>query len=172
MSTLTVIQSKIIDQHKLKYVIGSWRVKGYSIVFTNGCFDILHVGHVHYLAEAASKGFFLVVGINSDDSVKRQGKGSNRPVNSQDARAFVVAGLHAVNAVCIFNEDTPLDLIKLVQPDVLVKGGDYDENETNKNSKKYIVGSDVVKASGGQVVTVPLVEGFSTTSILSKINSK
>jgi D-glycero-beta-D-manno-heptose 1-phosphate adenylyltransferase len=172
MSTLLAIQSKILDQNQLQYRIGSWRAKGYSVVFTNGCFDILHTGHIHYLAEAADKGAYLVVGINSDSSVIRQGKGPNRPVNNQDARAFVLAGVHGVAAVCIFYEDTPLELIKTVKPDILVKGGDYDENETNSSSKKYIVGSDLVKSYGGKVETIPFVEGFSTTQTIQKLTGK
>jgi rfaE bifunctional protein nucleotidyltransferase chain/domain len=172
MSTVSVIQSKIVDLTHIKYTAGAWRVRGYPVVFTNGCFDILHLGHARYLAEAASLGSYLIVGVNSDESVKRQGKGPNRPINNQDTRAWMVASLHAVDAVCIFNDDTPIELIKLVQPDVLVKGGDYDVNDTNSSSKKYIVGSDVVKARGGKVITIPTVEGFSTTSLIEKIEKK
>jgi rfaE bifunctional protein nucleotidyltransferase chain/domain len=169
MNTREAIEAKIVDQTKLKYLVNSWKIRGYSVVFTNGCFDILHVGHAHYISEAASLGAFLIVGVNSDDSVKRQGKAENRPINNENSRARIIAGMHGVSAVCIFNDDTPLDLIKLIMPTILVKGGDYDINETKPDSKKYIVGSKEVKATGGKVITVPLVEGYSTTSTINKL---
>jgi D-glycero-beta-D-manno-heptose 1-phosphate adenylyltransferase len=140
-----------------------------NIVFTNGCFDVLHVGHVTYLAKAASMGDFFIIGLNTDQSVKRQGKGDDRPVNMERDRALILAALVFVDAVVLFDADTPLNLIQSIQPDILVKGGDYDPEETNPESKKFIVGSDVVRNKGGKVATVSLVEGYSTTSTLARI---
>jgi rfaE bifunctional protein nucleotidyltransferase chain/domain len=139
-----------------------------KIVFTNGCFDILHKGHVTYLAQAAQEGTRLVIGLNTDASVREQGKGEDRPINDQDARALVIAALGFVDLVLFFEEQTPINLIKELLPDVLVKGADYDPNETDPSSKKYIVGSDLIKANGGKVIAIPLVDGYSTTSILAK----
>jgi rfaE bifunctional protein nucleotidyltransferase chain/domain len=138
-----------------------WRMKGDRIVFTNGCFDILHRGHVEYLQEAAAMGDRLVIGLNSDSSVKRQNKGPERPLNDEQSRAKVLAALRLVDAVVIFDQDTPLELIQAVGPDVLVKGGDWSEDR--------IVGADLVKARGGEVRSLKLVEGFSTTSLVEKI---
>jgi rfaE bifunctional protein nucleotidyltransferase chain/domain len=143
-------------------------MKGDKIVFTNGCFDILHKGHVTYLAQAAQEGTRLVIGLNTDASVREQGKGEDRPINDQDARALVIAALGFVDLVLFFEEQTPINLIKELLPDVLVKGADYDPNETDPSSKKYIVGSDLIKANGGKVIAIPLVDGYSTTSILAK----
>ncbi|HQW85911.1 MAG TPA: D-glycero-beta-D-manno-heptose 1-phosphate adenylyltransferase [Flavobacteriales bacterium] len=140
-----------------------WRVKGDRIVFTNGCFDLLHRGHVEYLEEAAQLGDRLVVGINSDASVRRLGKGSDRPLNDEESRALVVAALRCVDAVVIFDEDTPLELITALQPDVLAKGGDW--------KPEQIVGADVVKARGGSVHSLKLVDGFSTTALVEKIRN-
>jgi rfaE bifunctional protein nucleotidyltransferase chain/domain len=143
-------------------------MKGDKIVFTNGCFDILHKGHVTYLAQAAQEGTRLVIGLNTDESVREQGKGENRPINDQDARALVIAALGFVDLVLFFEEQTPINLIKELLPDVLVKGADYDPNESDPNSKKYIVGSDLIKSNGGKVIAISLVDGYSTTSILAK----
>jgi rfaE bifunctional protein nucleotidyltransferase chain/domain len=143
-------------------------MKGDKIVFTNGCFDILHKGHVTYLAKAAQEGTRLVIGLNTDASVREQGKGEDRPINDQDARALVIAALGFVDLVLFFEEQTPINLIKELLPDVLVKGADYDPNETDPTSKKYIVGSDLIKSNGGKVIAIPLVDGYSTTSILAK----
>ena len=160
MPFLEHIRNKIVDADFFtKY--GEELHRG-RVVFTNGCFDILHSGHVTYLAQARQMGDLLVVGLNSDASVRRL-KGQERPVNSQDARALVLAALEIVDYVTIFDEDTPYNLIAKVQPDVLVKGGDYQVDN--------IVGADIVRARGGKVLTVPLVPGFSTTSIIDKINS-
>lgn len=134
-----------------------------SIVFTNGCFDLLHVGHVTYLAQAKALGDVLVIGLNSDDSVRRL-KGPNRPVNEQNARALVLAALESVDYVVFFDEDTPYDIITHVKPDILVKGGDYKIDN--------IVGGDFVRARGGQVLTIPFVDGFSTSNILEQIKEK
>jgi D-beta-D-heptose 7-phosphate kinase/D-beta-D-heptose 1-phosphate adenosyltransferase len=131
-----------------------------KIVFTNGCFDIMHVGHIRYLQEAAKLGDILIVGINSDASVKRL-KGADRPINSELDRAEMMCALGFVDNVVIFEDDTPLELIKKIQPDVLVKGGDY--------SNEYVVGTDEVEARGGRLVLLPFVEGKSTTNIIKKI---
>ncbi|PID28616.1 MAG: D-glycero-beta-D-manno-heptose 1-phosphate adenylyltransferase [Candidatus Cloacimonadota bacterium] len=144
---------------------------GKKIVFTNGVFDILHKGHVDYLIEAKKLGDFLIVGINSDASVKRL-KGENRPINGEADRSFIVQNLKSVDKTIIFDDDTPYTLIKSIMPDILVKGGDYDPNESDKNSKKYIVGSDIVRERGGSVISIDLTEGRSTTSIIEKAKNK
>ncbi|WP_018124427.1 D-glycero-beta-D-manno-heptose 1-phosphate adenylyltransferase [Desulfovibrio oxyclinae] len=133
------------------------------LVFTNGCFDLLHPGHVDYLQRARDLGDALMVGLNSDASVRRLGKGDDRPVNGQDARAFVLAGLACVDFVILFDEDTPLELIRAVRPQVLVKGGDWPVDK--------IVGRDVVESDGGKVLSIPLLEGYSTTSVIERIRS-
>lgn len=165
------IKKKIIELPDLEKYTFRMRFLGKKVVFTNGVFDILHPGHVDYLARAADLGDVLIVGLNSDSSVKTLQKGDNRPINHEMSRAIVLAGLHSVASVVIFNESTPLGLIQKIVPDVLVKGGDYDEKEIEKSNKKYIVGSDVVKKSGGIVKVIPFLEGFSTSSIISKILS-
>ncbi len=134
-----------------------------KIVFTNGCFDVLHFGHVHYLQQAKRLGDLLVVGLNSDESVRRL-KGPSRPVNGEMERAYVLGALSCVDYVVVFEEDTPENLIQVVKPDVLVKGGDYQIGD--------IVGADFVMANGGVVTTVPFVEGYSSTQIIEKLNTK
>jgi rfaE bifunctional protein nucleotidyltransferase chain/domain len=137
-----------------------WRLFKKKIVFTNGCFDILHRGHLEYLSQARDRGDLLIIGVNSDASVKRI-KGEGRPVQDETSRALTLASLRFVEAIILFDEDTPYELIKIVKPDVLVKGGDYNENT--------IVGADIVRANGGDVVVIPLVQGYSTTEILKKV---
>jgi len=166
---LEIIQEKIFTLETLLKPLIVWRFKGDKIVFTNGCFDIIHRGHIDYLAKASDLGGQLIVGINSDASVKRLGKSSSRPLQDEQTRALTLAALHFVSGVIIFDEDTPLDLIKFVKPEVLVKGADYDSNETNTTNKKYIVGSDVVKANEGEVKTIEFLDGFSTSKIEEKI---
>ncbi|MFY7972761.1 MAG: D-glycero-beta-D-manno-heptose 1-phosphate adenylyltransferase [Flavobacteriales bacterium] len=165
MSTLSFSQTL----EEAKALVAQWKANGEKVVFTNGVFDILHIGHVHYLNQAKAQGQRLVVGLNADSSVKRLGKGDNRPINPEEARAGVLNGLKAIDAVVVFSEDTPLNLITTLLPDVLVKGGDYDPNETDERKKTYMVGSKEVRANGGTVVAIPLVEGFSTTGILGKM---
>ena len=161
MDKLKVIQSKIIpDGDVLNRHLSYWRFKDKKIVFTNGCFDILHRGHVDYLARAASLGEVLIIGLNSDSSVQHI-KGSNRPLQDEQSRALIMAAMHFVDAVVLFDEDTPYNLIKTVQPDILVKGSDYNEKE--------IVGYDVVMAKGGQVKTIDFIEGYSTSAIVNRI---
>lgn len=142
-------------------VVARLRAQGKTVVFTNGVFDILHPGHVRYLKEARALGDGLIVGVNSDRSARAQGKAPDRPINSAAERCEVLAALASVDAVVIFDEDTPHEIITLVQPDILVKGADWGENA--------IVGRDIVEARGGKVVRIPLAEGYSTTAILNRV---
>jgi rfaE bifunctional protein nucleotidyltransferase chain/domain len=169
MSHLQKLNQKILSESQLLLQLEACRNAGKKIVFTNGCFDILHKGHVTYLAAAADCADVLVLGLNSDASVRRQGKGDDRPVNDFGARATVIAGLGYVNYVIQFDSDTPYDLIASLKPDVLVKGGDYDPTQSDEHSKKYIVGRDVVLANNGEVKTIDLVAGFSTTGLINKL---
>ncbi|QCR24057.1 D-glycero-beta-D-manno-heptose 1-phosphate adenylyltransferase [Pontibacter sp. SGAir0037] len=154
---------KILSLPQLQNLLGSWRSQGEKIVFTNGCFDLLHLGHVDYLEKARQLGDKLVLGLNTDASISRI-KGSDRPLQDEMSRARVMASLLFIDAVVLFDEDTPLELIKAVQPDILVKGDDY--------SVENIVGHEVVMARGGEVKTVPLVKGYSTTNIVRKIENQ
>ena len=161
MSAENFIQKKIIaDDKLLLQQLAVWKFKNDIIVFTNGCFDILHRGHVDYLYMASKLGNKLVLGLNSDNSVKRI-KGPDRPVNDQHSRAIILASMQFIDLVVFFDEDTPYELIKKVQPDVLVKGNDYKPDE--------IVGADIVTAKGGTVQTIQLTPGFSTTGIINKL---
>ncbi len=158
---MTTISSKIISDSKaLTTVTRKWKDAGEKIVFTNGCFDIIHMGHVLYLEEARALGDRLIVGLNSDSSVTRL-KGPRRPITDQTNRAHVLAALASVDAVVVFDEDDPYRLISQILPDVLVKGGDW--------RPEQIVGSDVVLARGGEVHSLRFVEGYSTTGIEAKI---
>lgn len=151
--------------------IHAWQLRNEKIVFTNGCFDILHPGHCAYLAEAKALGHRLIIGLNTDHSVKAQNKGKERPINNESVRAFMLAALHCVDAVCLFDSDTPLELIKALQPDILVKGADYDPSVTDAKHKQYIVGSKEVKAYGGRVEVIEFLDGYSTTSFIEKIKT-
>jgi rfaE bifunctional protein nucleotidyltransferase chain/domain len=150
----------LINSDLLAKIIFEQKLNGKKVVFTNGCFDIIHSGHIYYLTEAKKLGDLLVIGLNTDESV-RQLKGENRPVNNQYDRSVVLSALKPVDFVCYFDEDTPLELIKLINPDVLVKGADY--------SIDNIVGADFVIANGGSVQTIQLVQGKSTTNIINKM---
>jgi D-glycero-beta-D-manno-heptose 1-phosphate adenylyltransferase len=167
-SKLSIIKDKIYTENQASLI---QKFQG-TTVFTNGCFDILHEGHVTYLAKAADFGDKLIIGMNDDASVKAQGKGDLRPINPENSRALLLAALDFVSAVVIFGDDTPLDIIKAIKPHVLVKGGDYNAEQTDETKKDYIVGSKFVLANGGTVKTVNLVDGFSTTSIIKKINNE
>jgi len=156
------INSKIVNWDQAQKLCEEWRSNDEAIVFTNGIFDLLHKGHVQYLEQAAQLGDHLILGLNSDDSTTRL-KGPKRPINTQDSRAFVIAAMGCVDAVVIFDEDTPAELIRLLSPDFLVKGGDYDPDK--------IVGAGHVRASGGKVVVLQFLEGYSTTSIEEKIKN-
>lgn len=155
-------QDKILLAEDLLRQLAAWRVLGDRIVFTNGCFDLLHLGHVDYLEQARAKGDRLVIGLNSDHSI-RSIKGENRPICDETSRARVMAALEFVDAVVIFDEDTPAELIRQVQPDVLIKGNDY--------RPEQIVGYDTVSVRGGVVETVALVEGYSTSRIIERIRA-
>jgi len=162
MDYLSFIQSKILlDRSELENLLAFWKFKDQKIVFTNGCFDIIHRGHIDYLAKAASLGDQLIIGLNTDASVKRL-KGALRPVQDENTRALVLASFSFVAKVVLFDEDTPYELIKLVQPDILVKGGDYKPED--------IVGYDIVTSKEGAVFTIELVEEYSTSSIIKKMS--
>ncbi len=161
MKYIQSTQTKILDLDKLKRQIASWKATGKTVAFTNGCFDILHQGHIYSLSKAASEADYLIVAVNSDASVKRLGKGDNRPINNEESRAILLAALSVVDAVIIFDEDTPQQLIATLLPDVLVKGGDY--------TIEQIAGSKEVIANGGRIVINKIVAGFSTTNIIHKI---
>ncbi len=167
-SRLESIKQKIQSLEQLKRSCAVWRLQGHTIVFTNGVYDILHRGHAQLLAEAASHGSRLIVGINSDSSVKSLGKGSNRPINAEDDRALLMAFMQVVDAVIIFDAHTPLELIRELEPDVLAKGGDYDPEQRDPSAKDYLVGSDLQRQRGKRTVSIALVEGYSSTAIIEK----
>jgi len=155
-----MIQKKIFSDIQSFLSSSSSKLIGKKIVFTNGCFDILHPGHVHYLAEAKNKGDLLIVGINSDNSIKRI-KGTQRPINNIDYRTQILAGLSSVNYIIVFNDETPLHLIENIRPDVLVKGADY--------SLDQVVGAEFVQSIGGEVCLIPILEGYSTTKWIERL---
>ncbi|MBL0152730.1 MAG: D-glycero-beta-D-manno-heptose 1-phosphate adenylyltransferase [Chitinophagaceae bacterium] len=159
MKRADLIPTRILTRPELVQRAAQWRMKGYTIAFTNGVFDILHPGHIFSLSAAAKEADYLVVGLNADASVKRL-KGDSRPVNNQDARSILLSALVMVDAVVLFEEDTPLELIKALMPDVLVKGGDYTIDQ--------VVGAKEVIENGGKVIINPILEGFSTTAIIEK----
>jgi rfaE bifunctional protein nucleotidyltransferase chain/domain len=165
MKRLEIIRKKIFNysDNDFSRLLAIWKFQGKKIVFTNGCFDILHLGHIDYLAAASELGDLLIVGLNTDLSVSKI-KGNNRPIQDEVARAFVLASLGFVDAVVYFGEDTPYNLIKKIQPDILVKGADYKPED--------IVGYDIVKNKGGEIVTIEFLEGYSTTAIEKKILGK
>lgn len=160
MKRADLIPQKILSASQLVKRVMQWRLLGKKIVFTNGVFDIIHQGHIFSLSEAAKEADYLVVGINSDASVKRL-KGESRPINNEAARSLVMASLVMVDAVVVFEEDTPLELITMFLPDVLVKGGDY--------TIEQIAGAKEVLAAGGSVVINPILDGFSTTGIIEQV---
>ncbi len=160
MTHFNHIHQKIQTFEEIEHTLAQWRAAGQRIVFTNGCFDLLHYGHLHYLSEARDLADRLVVGLNSAASVRRL-KGPHRPINDELTRTHLLAALEVVDAVVIFEDDTPIELIKIVQPEILVKGGDW--------KPEQIVGSDLVLAKGGQVLSLPFVQGYSTTNIEQKI---
>lgn len=160
MNVLTIVKDKIKSLEEWASVVETWKEQGETLVFTNGCFDLLHYGHLHYLAEARNLGHKLIVGLNSDASVTRL-KGPQRPIQEERSRCFALASLQAVDGVVVFEQDTPLHVIQTLLPNILVKGGDY--------VPETIVGADVVLAHGGQVLCLPFVAGYSTTAIEQKI---
>jgi D-beta-D-heptose 7-phosphate kinase/D-beta-D-heptose 1-phosphate adenosyltransferase len=160
MKAVKAIPSKIFTQKELLHQLKRWRLLNKKIVFTNGVFDILHEGHIASLSEAATYGDILIIGVNTDASVKRL-KGISRPVNNEYSRLLILASLLITDAVILFDEDTPINLITAIMPHVLVKGGDYTIDQ--------IVGAKEVIANGGEVKIVPILQGFSTTSIIKKM---
>ncbi len=163
MKRSDLIPGKIVGLPDLLQMVNRWRLTGKTIAFTNGVFDILHKGHIASLSQAAAEADYLVVGLNADTSVKRL-KGESRPVNDQDARALVLTALVMVDAVVLFEEDTPIELIKALLPDVLIKGGDYTIDQ--------VAGAKEVIANGGRVVINPIVEGFSTTGLIDAMKKR
>jgi D-glycero-beta-D-manno-heptose 1-phosphate adenylyltransferase len=162
MSKLDVIRKKIFTYSDADYsrMLTIWQFQSKKIVFTNGCFDILHLGHIDYLSKAKDLGDLLIIGLNTDESVHRI-KGNHRPIQDEISRSMVLASLGFVDFVVFFGEDTPYNLIKITQPDILVKGADYQPED--------IVGNDIVKNKGGEIVTIEYLPGYSTTAIESKI---
>ncbi len=160
---MKLIKAKIQSWEVAAEMVAAWQIEGEKVVFTNGCFDILHYGHLHYLADAKGLGDKLIVGLNSDDSVKRL-KGAHRPINDFLTRQHMLAALQMIDLVVEFEEDTPLNLIKKLLPDFLVKGGDW--------SPEQIVGSDIILENGGKVLSLPFVQGYSTTNIEQKIRNR
>ena len=156
------INNKIHTWESLSEQVKKWHAAGEKIVFSNGCFDLIHRGHIDYLAKAADMGSKLVLGLNTDASVSKL-KGPHRPIQDEQSRQFILSALAFVDAVTLFDEETPYELIKLVQPDVLVKGSDY--------KPENIVGYDVVMAKGGEVKTIDYIEGYSTSGIEKKIKN-
>ena len=162
MSYLKTIQHKIFSLSDLKNQVNAWKQAGENVVFTNGCFDIIHRGHIEVLAQTADLGDKLIIGLNSDTSIQKL-KGENRPIIDEQARSILLAALSFVDAVILFPEDTPINLISALLPDVLAKGGDYEIDN--------IVGHEIVQYNGGKVILVPFVDGFSSTTIIDKIKN-
>lgn len=163
MKSVSSIPAKIFTLQELQYQVKRWRLQNKKIVFTNGVFDILHQGHIASLSEAATKGHILIVGVNSDASVKRL-KGKDRPVNDETSRLLLLASLVLTDAIILFEEDTPYNLITTLLPDVLVKGGDY--------TIETIIGANEIIENGGEVIIAPVLEGFSTTSIIERMKNR
>jgi len=163
MKRADLIPHKIITREQAVQQVTQWKSMGKKVAFTNGVFDILHPGHIFSLSEAAKEGDYLVVGLNADASVKRL-KGDTRPVNNQESRAILLAALLMVDAVVVFEEDTPLELITAILPDVVIKGGDY--------TPEQVAGGKEVIAAGGKVVINPILEGYSTTALIEKMKGE
>lgn len=161
MSYFENIENKVCDLDSIQEKVAYWKSINKKIVFTNGCFDILHLGHITYLSAARDLGDILIIGLNSDESPFWKTKGSDRPINNENARALVLSSLFFVDAVVLFSEETPLELIKIIMPDILVKGKDYKVED--------IAGYDVVLKNGGMIKTINIVEGYSTTNIIKKM---
>lgn len=166
---LKQVKSKICSLSELSDRVNAWRTQGQKVVFTNGVFDILHLGHIDYLAKTADCGDKLIVAVNADSSVRTLNKGANRPIKDEYQRAIILASMQFIDAVIIFSDSTPLELIEELKPNVLVKGGDYDPDERDEDSKSYIVGSKEIASWGGETKVIAFVPGYSTTSIEQKI---
>ena len=161
--SLEILNSKILDKERLLVKLTDWKEENKKIVFTNGCFDLIHLGHIEVIARSADLGDILIIGVNTDNSIKRL-KGPNRPIVEEISRAKQLAALEFVDAVVFFDQDTPIDLIKVINPNVITKGGDYNTDQ--------VIGNDVVTQNDGEVVIIPLTQGYSTTSILEKIKDE
>ena len=161
--SLEILNSKILDKERLLVKLTDWKEENKKIVFTNGCFDLIHLGHIEVIARSADLGDILIIGVNTDNSIKRL-KGENRPIVEEISRAKQLAALEFVDAVVFFDEDTPIDLIKVINPNVITKGGDYNTDQ--------VIGNDIVIQNDGEVVIIPLTQGYSTTSILEKIKDE
>lgn len=159
MTNIETIKSKIINQDNLNQLLDLWKLKDEKVVFTNGCFDVIHIGHLINLSQSADLGTKLIVGLNTDESVSKL-KGPERPINKEYNRALILAAFNFVDAIVFFNTDTPYELIKRVKPNIITKGGDYKPEE--------VVGHDIVSQNGGEVVIINIVEGFSSSSIIEK----
>ena len=160
MTHYETLQSKILNNESLPEKLKAWHEAGKKIVFTNGCFDLLHLGHIDYLSKAADCGDVFIIGVNSDASVRKL-KGEHRPIQDENSRSRILAALSFVTAVIVFTEETPYELIKIIQPDVLVKGADY--------KVEQIAGHDIVLAKGGEVILIDFLPGYSTSAIEKKI---
>lgn len=163
MKNITFAAGKVHSLQAMKRIVAGWRLKGKTVAFTNGCFDILHAGHIRSINAAAEHADCLIVAINSDNSIAEI-KGPGRPINLQEDRAELLANMTVVDAVVIFDEPTPLETIQLLAPDVLVKGGDY--------TIEQVVGADIVQKNGGQVIINPTLEGYSSTATLEKLKAQ
>ena len=163
MTNLKLLKNKIISSEIILNKVKAWKKNNQKIVFTNGCFDIIHLGHIELLAKASDLGDKLIIGINSDLSVKSL-KGKERPVLDEKSRSIIIAALNFVDAVVVFEELTPLKIIKKIQPEIIVKGGDYNEDD--------VVGKNFISKYNGSVIILPLTKGFSSTSILNKIENE
>lgn len=162
MSSLKKIKDKIFNLNDLKNKVTSWKENGHKIVFTNGCFDIMHKGHIEVLSKSSDLGDKLIIGLNSDGSVQKL-KGNSRPIIDENSRAIALAALSFVDAIVLFSEETPINLISNLNPDILAKGGDYEI--------RTIVGHEIVQKNGGEVILIPFVDGFSSTNIINKIKN-
>ena len=161
--SLEILNSKILDKERLLVKLTDWKEENKKIVFTNGCFDLIHLGHIEVIARSADLGDILIIGVNTDNSIKIL-KGKNRPIVEEISRAKQLAALEFVDAVVFFDQDTPIDLIKMINPNVITKGSDYNTDQ--------VIGNDIVTQNDGEVVIIPLTQGYSTTSILEKIKDE
>ena len=161
--SLEILNNKILDKERLLVKLTDWKEENKKIVFTNGCFDLIHLGHIEVIARSADLGDILIIGVNTDNSIKRL-KGKNRPIVEEISRAKQLAALEFVDAVIFFDQDTPIDLIKMINPNIITKGGDYNTDQ--------VIGNDIVTQNDGEVVIIPLTQGYSTTSILEKIKDE
>jgi len=161
--SLEILNSKILDKERLLVKLTDWKEENKKIVFTNGCFDLIHLGHIEIIARSADLGDILIIGVNTDNSIKKL-KGKNRPIVEEISRAKQLAALEFVDAVVLFDQDTPIDLIKMINPNIITKGGDYNTDQ--------VIGNDIVTQNDGEVIIIPLTQGYSTTSILEKIKDE